>query len=132
MARFFRVSRARRSRSCRLVKNFESLHLPANGDVLTPIRILMVGCSTWMRGSARVLPARVEVDDRVADVDVLDAGDGDDLARRRLCDRRALQPLERREHLDGPLSDAPSLMMPTGWLARTVPATTRPIAERPV
>src|SRR6185369_11877163 len=51
-------------------------------------------------------PAGREVDDRVADVDFFDAGDGDDFARRRFRNRRALQALERREHLDRALDDA--------------------------
>ncbi len=49
------------------------------------------------------LPAKGEVDDGVAHVDVVGAGDGDDLARPRALGHGAAQALEGREHLDGGL-----------------------------
>ena len=54
-------------------------------------------------------PSRLEVDDRIADVDVLDAGDRHDLARRGLLRRDTLQPLDRRQDLDRPLERGPVL-----------------------
>ena len=63
---------------------------PAHGLVLTPKSMAIVGSSTRMGGSGR---GALAVGDRVADVDVLDAGDRDDVAGGGALDLDALQPL---------------------------------------
>ena len=58
---------------------------PDSGDVLIPIVIDRLGSSTWMTGKrARI----VGVGERLADGDVGQAGDGDDLARADFVRRR--------------------------------------------
>ena len=72
---------ARRSRRWRLVRYFVCLLLPAKGEVLTPMRILMVGCSTRMRGRARLSqPGSVSAIVSPTSTSSM-PGDGDDLAR---------------------------------------------------
>ena len=64
--------------------------LPASGDVLMPIVIDRLGSSMWITGQrARV----VEVGERLADRDLGDAGDGDDLAGAHLVGGHPLELL---------------------------------------
>ena len=76
---------------------------PDIGDVLTPKIIDTVGSSTAMTGIAH---AELDVGDRLADGDVLDARQADDVAGRRLGDVDALEPFEREELRDLGLLDA--------------------------
>ena len=69
-------SRSRRSRIWRLVTNLPSR--PASGEVLTQKFIVSVGSSTFSIGSGSGF---VEVGERHADADVLDAVDQHDVAR---------------------------------------------------
>ena len=103
---------------------------PAIGEVLTPKIIDTVGSSMAIGGIAhRVLG----IGDRLADGDVLDAGEADDVAGGGLLDLDALQAVEgeqlgdlrllRRSHR----ASAPT----TGSFSFTVPLKMRPIAMRP-
>ena len=60
---------------------------PASGDVLTPKIIETVGSSIAVGGIASPV---LGVDDRLADGDVLDAGQADDVAGAGLLDLHAL------------------------------------------
>ena len=85
----------RRSRSCGEVTKRPSL--PANGETLDENSIETVGSSMRMSGSATGFSRSA---DGLADVDRLDAGDGDDLAGACPRDLDALQPLVAVEHGD--------------------------------
>ena len=77
---------------CREVTNWPSR--PDIGDVLTPKIIETVGSSIAITGIA--MPV-LDVGDRLADGDVLDAGEADDVAGGRLGDvDRASAPRRRR------------------------------------
>ena len=108
-----------------------ALLLPANGDVLTPTRILMVGCSTWMRPRARVSQPGV-----VSTI-VSPTSTSSVPARAMISPAPALSAVVRRSPsnvertLTVALTVRPSLTMPMDWLAVTVPATMRPMASRP-
>ena len=99
---------------------------PAIGDVLTPKIIDTVGSSIaiggigiWMLG----------VGDRLADRDVLDAREADDVAGGRLLDVDALQPVEGVQ-----LRDLASAALPQSSLqtATASPIFTRPLKMRPM
>ena len=77
---------------------------PAIGDVLTPKIIDTVGSSTGMRGMATRCSG---LGDRLADRDVLDAGETDDVAGGRLLDLHALQAVEHEQLGDPCLLGAP-------------------------
>ncbi len=83
-------SRSRRSRTCRDVTYCPSR--PAIGDVLTPKIIDTVGSSTAIIVH-RHLP--LDFGDGLADGDVGNARETDDVAGRRVVDVDALQPVER-------------------------------------
>ena len=103
---------------------------PAIGEVLTPKIIDTVGSSIAIGGIGdRVL----DVGDRLADRDVLDAGQADDVAGGRLLDLDALQAVERVQ-----LGDLRLLHRAVELAARRpdrrssrVPLKMRPIAMRP-
>ena len=104
---------------------------PANGELLTGNIMLTVGSSTVTRGSGRGFS---RVGDGVADVDVVEARERDDVARPGLVDLDALQPLERVEVGDRARVDqraVAAVTSATSCRARTVPFTMRPIASRP-
>ena len=103
---------------------------PAKGEVLTPKTIEIVGSSTWSGGSGlRVARGG----DGVADLDVLDARERDDVAAAARVGLDALQAVEHVELRDlagrraGRRACETATVSPTA----TVPATTRPIASRP-
>ena len=85
-------SRSRRSLIWRDVTYWPSR--PAIGDVLTPKIIETVGSSTAIGVSARPV---LDVGNRLADGDVLDAGQADDVAGGGVGDVDAAQPFEREE-----------------------------------
>ncbi len=113
-------------------RTWSACSCPAKGDVLTPMRILIVGCSTRMRGSARALPAR---------------GSGRRSCRRRRrprCPAMAtispaaasgagvrFRPSKVESTLTVALSVRPSLMTPTGWFARDRAGDDAPDGEAP-
>ena len=72
---------------------------PASGEVLVPSVIASDGSSTVITGSGAGI---VGVGDRLADHDLVDAGDGDHLAWSDLVGRDPLQPLRHAQlgHLD--------------------------------
>ena len=104
--------------------------LPASGEVLTPIVIDSDGSSTVIdRQRTRV----VGVGQRLADRDLGDAGDGDDLARAGLVGVDAVQRVgDVAARRPGPLDCAVGAT-PGDRLARggCVPWRTRQIARRP-
>ena len=95
-------SRSSRSRSCRDVTYCPSR--PAIGDVLTPKTIDTVGSSIAIGGMAIAV---LDVGDRLADRDVLDAGQADDVAGGGLLNVDALQAVEGIELGDLRLLDVP-------------------------
>ena len=117
-------SRSSRSRSCRDVTYCPSR--PAIGDVLTPKIIDTVGSSIAIGGIALRM---LDVGNRLADGDVLDAGEADDVAGGRLLDVDALQAVEGVE-----LGDLASAACPRSSLHTTTgsPIFTRPLKMRPM
>jgi hypothetical protein len=102
---------------------------PAIGEVLTEKIMAIVGSSIWIAGSGR---GPLAIADRLADGDLLEAGDGDDVAGTGLGDLDALQPLVAVEHRDTlPVFCEPSSRQSGVARLRSVPLKTRPIASRP-
>ena len=91
-------SRSSRSRICRLVTNLPSR--PASGELLTQKFIVSVGSSTCSIGSGS---GSLEVGERHADADVLDAVDQHDVARAGLGRLLALQAFELQHLVDARL-----------------------------
>ena len=92
---FFRASAKRRSRIFRDVTYSPSR--PPQGEVLTPKIIAIVGSSTRIGGSGT---GALAVGDGVADVDLLDAGDRDDVAGARARHLAALEAVPGVEQRD--------------------------------
>ncbi len=86
------TSRRRRSPIWRDVTNLPSR--PANGELFTEKRTRTVGGSIAMRGSAS---RQRRVADGVAEVDRVDAGDHDEVARQRLLDLAAVEAVGAEE-----------------------------------
>ena len=103
--------------------------LPASGEVLMPKIIDTVGSSTSMCGIGIAI---VGIGDGLADGDVFDAGEADDVAGGGFFDLDALQALEG-EQLGDPrlLRLAIELQTTTGSLRCTLPLKMRPMAMRP-
>ena len=102
---------------------------PAIGDVLTPKIIDTVGSSIAIGGIAIAV---LDVGDRLADRDVLDAGEADDVAGGRLLMSTRFRPSKAKSLVTLRLLDAPSsLQTATGSPIFTRPLKMRPMAMRP-
>ena len=115
------------------MRNLVCLLLPAKGDVLTPIRILIVGCSTTMRGSARDSQpgARSTMVSPTSTSSM--PGDGHELAGRGALGQAVgrFRPSNVVKTLTALLRHRSAFTTPTGRLAETVPLTMRPMPRRP-
>ena len=99
---------------------------PAIGEVLTPKIIDTVGSSIAIGGIAMLV---LHVGDRLADGDVLDAGEADDVAGRGFLDVDALQAVEGVELGDLGVLDRGRRACTT---ATASPIFTRPLKMRPM
>ena len=121
-------SRSSRSRICRLVTNLPSR--PASGELLTQKFIVSVGSSTCSIGSGSGL---LEVGQRHADADALDAVDQDDVARAGFGRLLPLEALELQHLVDARLDRrrVGAGIQATSCIGFSVPWLIRPMPIRP-